>query len=58
MEPYTKEFIDNVLANVVGNALTDSDKMNMLRAILISVVELHEKVDKLSEQLKEKQNGI
>lgn len=54
MNKRTQEFVESVFANIVGNSLTDADKLDLLRAILISVVELHEKVDKLSEQIKEK----
>ena len=57
MSKRTQEFVESVVANLVGNSITDVDKLDLLRAILISVVELNEKVDKLTEQLKEKQNG-
>lgn len=57
MNKRTQEFVESVVANLVGNSITDVDKLDLLRAILIAVVELHEKVDKLTEQLKEKQNG-
>lgn len=58
MNKRTQEFVESVVANIVGNSLTDVDKLDLLRAILISIVELHEKVDRLTEQLKEKRNGI
>lgn len=57
MNKRTQEFVESVVANIVGNSITDVDKLDLLRAILISVVELNEKVDKLTEQLKEKNNG-
>lgn len=56
-QPKYLTFAENVLANIVGNSLTDEDKLKLLRAILISVVELNEKVDKLTEQVKEVKNG-
>lgn len=57
MNQHTREFIENVMANIVGNSITDGDKLDYLRALLISIVELHEKVDKLTEMVKEVKNG-
>ena len=56
MNKRTQEFVESVVANIVGNSITDVDKLDLLRAILISVVELNDKVDKLSEQLKQRDN--
>ena len=57
MNKRTQEFVESVVANIVGNSITDVDKLDLLRAILISVVELNAKVDKLTEQLQEENNG-
>lgn len=57
MKQHTREFIENVMANIVGNSITDGDKLDYLRALLISIVELHEKVDKLTEMVKEVKDG-
>ena len=57
MRQHTREFVENVMANIVGNSITDGDKLDYLRALLISIVELHEKVDKLTEMVKEVKNG-
>lgn len=57
MKQHTREFVENVMANIVGNSITDGDKLDYLRALLISIVELHEKVDKLTEMVKEVKNG-
>jgi hypothetical protein len=57
MRQHTSEFVENVMANIVGNSITDGDKLDYLRALLISIVELHEKVDKLTELVKEVKNG-
>lgn len=52
MNKRIQEFVESVVANIVGNSITDVDKLDLLRAILISVVELSEKVDRLTEQVK------
>ena len=44
-------FLQDVFGNIVGNTLTDRQKMQLLESLFRMVIELHNKLDRIERKL-------
>ena len=44
-------FLQDVLGNIVGNTLTDNQKMQLLESLFCMVIELHTKLDRIEHKI-------
>lgn len=44
-------FLQDILGNIVGNTLTDNQKMELLEALFRMVIELHGKLDRIEQKI-------
>lgn len=44
-------FLQDVLGNIVGNTLTDNQKMQLLESLFRMVIELHNKLDRIEHKI-------
>lgn len=44
-------FIQDVLGNIIGNTLTDTQKMELLEVLFRMVIELHAKLDRIEHKI-------
>ena len=44
-------FLQDILGNIVGNALTDGQKMQLLDSLFRMVIELHDKLDRIEHKI-------
>ena len=45
------KFLQDVLGNIVGNTLTDNQKMVLLESMFRMVIELHNKLDRIEHKI-------
>lgn len=44
-------FVQDVIGNIVGNTLTDSQKLGLLESLFGMVIELHVKLDRIEHKI-------
>ena len=44
-------FLQDLLGNIVGNTLTDNQKMQLLESMFRMVIELHNKLDRIEHKI-------
>jgi hypothetical protein len=44
-------FLQDILGNIVGNTLTDNQKMVLLESMFRMVIELHNKLDRIEHKI-------
>lgn len=44
-------FLQDILGNIVGNTLTDTQKMQLLEALFRMVIELHNRLDRIEHKI-------
>ena len=44
-------FLQDILGNIVGNTLTDKQKMALLESMFRMVIELHNKLDRIERKI-------
>lgn len=44
-------FLQDIIGNIVGNTLTDNQKMELLEVLFRMVIELHNKLDRIEHKI-------
>ena len=56
MSSNVEQFLQDVLGNIVGNTLTDVQKMEILETTVRMLIDVHRKLDKIDKRLKDIDN--